>query len=182
VFGSAGQAAVSDAAAGSSLALLEDLFGPTLNGVVIERAADSGGAACQGELWKQAQSALETIWKEAARTQRRALAGRKDAAPAGSGSDLQDALRTLFAASEKVEGALAKVEETARAGCKRAANLAAAFPGRCKATGAAPDAAALGGCVRERVLCQGCRSVGAMQALALPCDALDDGAIDGSCG
>jgi penicillin amidase len=182
VFGSAGQAAASDAGAAASLALVEDLFGLTLNGVAIAKAANAAGAACQGELLKRAQAALEAVWKEAGKAQKNALAGKKGAAPASSGIDLQAALLSVFAPSDKVEKALAKVEKAAAARCDGAANLAAAFPGRCKAAGAATDATALGGCVRERVLCQGCRAIGAMEALALPCDALDDGAVDDSCG
>jgi hypothetical protein len=49
-------------------------------------------------------------------------------------------------------------------------------------TGATANATALGTCARERVLCRGCCSVGAMDALALPCDDLDDGEVDDSCG
>jgi hypothetical protein len=181
VFGYAGAANAADAGAGASLALVEDLFGSNLNGAVIAKATDKAGAACQSELLKTAQAALEAIWKNAAKAKNSALEGKKGVAPAESGIALQDALLPVFAPSDKVEKALAKVAKAAEKKCGSVADLAAAFPGRCKVTGATTDAAALGTCARERVLCRGCRSVGAMDALALPCDGLDDGAVDESC-
>ena len=117
VFGYAGATSASDAGAAASLALVEDLFGSSLNGVVIAKAADKAGAACQSEVLKTAQAALEAIWKETARAKKKALAGKQGAAPAESGIELQDALLPAFAPSDKLAKALAKLEQAAAKKC-----------------------------------------------------------------
>jgi hypothetical protein len=182
VFGYAGAANAADAGAAASLGLVADLFGSNLNAAAITKTNDKAGAACQSALLESAQAALEAIWTETAKAKKSALAGKKGVPPAESGTELQDALLPVFTPSDKVEKALAKVAKAAAKKCGGGIDLAAAFPGGCKVTGATADAAALGTCARERVLCRGCRSVGAMDALALPCDRLDDGAVDESCG
>jgi hypothetical protein len=181
-FGYAGAAYAASAGSAANLGLVEDLFGTQLNDAVIAKAADKRGAACQAVLLKRSQSALEAIWKETRRAKKSALAGKKGADPAESGIELQDALLPVFAPSQKLARSLAKVEQAASRECGGVADLAAAFPGRCKRSGATGDATALGSCARELVLCRACRSVAAMDALALPCDGLDDGAVNDSCG
>jgi hypothetical protein len=181
-FGYGAEPWASDAAAAASLGLVADLFGGDLGAAAIAKAADAAGAACQGELLKRAQKALETLWQEAARASQGALAGKRGAEPAAGSGELQGAVAPVLAPSEKVGKALAKLADGAGAKCGGVADLGAAFPGRCRQLGETGDPNALGACARARVLCRGCRSLNTVAALALPCDALDDGEIDQSCG
>ena len=82
-FGYVGAAAAADAGAAASLALVEDVFGADLDAAVVTKSADKAGAACQAELLKGAQKALETAWKEAGKAKK--AAGGKDAK--GGGKD-----------------------------------------------------------------------------------------------
>jgi hypothetical protein len=178
VFAYAGADAAADAGAEAALALAQDLFGADLNAAVIAKKNDPVGAACQAELLKRAQKAVESIWTETRKTKKAAFAGKKRLAPANSATAVQEALATVFAPNAAVKKALRKITSAAKKKCRGSADLAAAVPGRC----AGADVANVAGCVRGRVLCRACRSVNAMDALALPCDALDDGQVDAGCG
>jgi hypothetical protein len=153
------------------------VFGTDLNEAIVTKSGDKAGAACQAELLKGAQKALETVWKEAGKAKKAALAGKKGAVPAESGSDVQDALAAVFAPSAKVEKALGKLGSGGAKKCGGVGDLVAIAPGVC----ADADAANVTSCLRARVLCGACRSLNAMDALALPCDTLDDGEVDESC-
>jgi hypothetical protein len=178
VFAYAGADAAADAGAEAALALAQDLFGADLNAAVIAKENDPVGAACQAEFLKRAQKAVERIWTETRKTKKAAMAGKKGVAPANSGTAVQEALVAVFMPNAQVEQALGKITSGATRKCDGVADLAAAVPGRC----AGADVASVAGCVRARVLCRACRSVNAMDALALPCDALDDGQVDAGCG
>jgi hypothetical protein len=175
MFAYAGAHAAGDAGAGAALALVEDLFGADLNGIVIAKGKDKVGAACQAEFLKRAQRALATIWKETGTAKKLALAGKHGAK---GGTAVQTALAAVFAPNARVEKALKKVQRGATQKCGGVADLAAAVPGRC----AGADVANVAGCLRARVLCRACRAVNGMDASVLPCDALDDGQVDESCG
>jgi hypothetical protein len=176
-----GAQVAADAAGAASLGLVEDVFGPDLTESAVVRSADAAGAACQAALQDGARRALATLWKEAGRATKRALAGGQGTAPAQSGSDVQEAVEALLVSGPKLEKAFAKLAATSAKRCGGVADLAAVVPGRCREAGAA-GSGALAECVWERVLCRGCRSLNKMEALALPCDALDDGAVNDGCG
>ena len=76
-----------------------------------------------------------------------------------------------------MEKALGKIESGGAKKCGGVSDPASAAPGAC----ADADVAEVTGCRRERALCRACRSVNAMEALALPCDSLDDGDVNDSC-
>jgi hypothetical protein len=60
-----------------------------------------------------------------------------------------------------------------------ATTVAALFPGDC--VGAA-DPAALATCAARAARCRFCAALNAFDALALDCDAVDDGVANASCG
>lgn len=175
-FGRSGAAAIQTAAESEGVALMADLFGADLDAAAIASATDAVGAKCQGDVAKRTHAALDGLWKLTLKQKKAVLLGAK-VLKAVDAEDLGSMLVGHLESDPK--GGVSKLSAAlGSAAAKRCAgvDLAAAFPG-C----AAADVPALASCATRAARCRFCRELAAYDALALDCDAFDDGEDDASC-
>lgn len=177
-FGYGGAAAIESAARAEGAALMADLFGGDLEASLVPAATDPTGSRCQEEAARRAHGLTGALFDTIARRERAPQpAGRQVLAVTNDETLAQDLAAKLAA---DATGTLAKAGDKLDAGirgrCGAVSDLAAAFPG-C----APSDAGALAGCAETAARCRFCRMLNAFDALALDCDAFDDGLPDASC-
>jgi cysteine-rich repeat protein len=153
-------------------ALVHDVYGPALNGVI--------GAGTTGKCQVAVLSSLRKILKVKTSLfltcKKNGLKAKTQ--PFGSSADLQTCFDQLIAdGAGKIAKAVTSLEETVVKKCP-SISLATAFPGAC--SGAA-DAAALAACIDRRVECRICQIFNGVDGLARNCDLFDDGAANASC-
>jgi cysteine-rich repeat protein len=153
-------------------ALVADVFGPTLNGVI---STDKATGACQSAVVKDYEKIVATKLKEFMGCKKNALA-----AGASSAAELSAACLTDGGIAVDAKGKIAKT--VAKLGAdidKQCAGVdtAAAFPGGC----AGREAAELAACIDRLVECRVCLMLGGIDGLGADCDLFDDGAVNGSC-
>lgn len=177
-FGYGGAARVNAAAQALAAALTADLFGADLDGAITPCAADAGRCACQ----RGASARVAKLANAGARAVVRCLlrAARAAAAPADLAPCLADPLRDhSLAAPAPLAHEEARLATVLARHCPAAPPaLGAAFPGACAGAGSGSE---LGACVTRQTRCRLCRLFTAMDDLAAPCDAIDDGLENGSC-
>ena len=144
-FGFAGTEAAAEAATVASWGLVGDVLA----------AADDEEARCQQDLVKQTHAFFDTVWKEAGKL------GKPAIADASTAVDFESSLNAGLAASSKL--------------AKRSAALAKKAARRC-ASGT--SLATFG---ERAARCGACQAVNRAGALELDCDAFDDGDSNASC-
>ncbi len=170
-FGYAGSETIGLAAAGESLALLNDLFSASLNSVLIDTTVDRAGASCQ--------AAVAKAQKNQAAVRVSVFSSCKRSGLRGGTIYSSESLMTCFdSILSDPRGAVAKattkLSDAVATRCS-GVDLATAFPGTCAAAG---DFAS---CSEAAANCRGCRMINTMDGLSNDCDAFDDGLSNGSC-
>lgn len=170
-------AGIADAVALGGEELMADLFGANLDAALILFATNPDGARCQQEIVKRANAATAALWKLTVKQKKAILLGKK--VPTALSSDDLAAQLMAFLASDQ-RGAVSKPFTALSRGsgrrCGALPGLVAAFPG------CAPvHASALAACAERAVRCRFCQQLAAVDALALDCDAFDDGNANLSC-
>lgn len=172
-FGVTDPATVTAAAASAEAALVADALGIDLDAALVPAASDKAASKCQ-------QSAVRSVGScQAAWT--KAFVGcaatgvKRKTMPITSGA----ALATCVGSDPKrtIEKACGKIATTLGKQCTRAG---VAFPGVLPGCGGA-DATATAACLARAVACRTCRTLVTSADVAPDCDALDDGAANGSC-
>lgn len=171
---------VNGAARSQSAALVEDLFGPDLDAVLVSKDLLPRSAACQKDVVDAAEKVLDTGMRLAARSKRHALRG-KGRPPIRSEVGLETALlddfaldprRRLTKSRERLQRKLVKKCEDAES------PLATLFPGVCSE---AATLEAFADCADRAALCRVCQAQNAMDGIAIDCDLFDNTLPDQSC-
>lgn len=166
-------AATAVAAADAGMrALVHDVYGPTLTGVI--------GTGDTGKCQVAVLSSLQKIFKVKAtlflNCKKNGLKSKTQ--PFLSNADLQTCFDPLIDdPAGKIAKAVTSLQETVAKKCA-AVPLATAFPGSCSGAANAPDLAA---CIDRRVECRTCRIFNGVDGLARDCDLVDDGTANASC-
>jgi hypothetical protein len=189
-FAFTGAATIAAAATGEVVGLVADLFGAGLDAALVSYADQRAGARCQLEVLKRTRRVFEALWKHALSAKKDALRGRHrvtggdPSAPVTNVTELRGEIQAVIAADprDRVGRAVARLTDHAAAKCTPAlvaTTLAALFPGDCAGVA---DPAALATCAARAARCRFCAALNAFDALALDCDAVDDGVANASCG
>ena len=186
--GSAAQVSLATAANRSAideeLALATDVFGPSLNAVLVSCATDPAACACQSKVAKRVDKLASTKLKTFLKCKKLALKVGKPPFSAGAAtaleleaclSDAGTAESVAADAKQKVAKAIGKLKDDIAKRCSPLSQPL--FPGACLGL----DGDVLGDCLDQRVECRVCRVINAVDGLAVDCDLFDDGASNGSC-
>jgi hypothetical protein len=171
---------VNGAARSQTAALVEDLFGPNLDAVLVSKDVAPASAACQKGVVEASEDVLDTGVRLAVRSKRRALRGMAQP-PVQSAAQLELALLDDFARDKRkrLTRARERLQRTLGERCVGVeSSLPTLFPGVCSA---ATNLAELSDCADRAALCRLCQAQNAMDGLALDCDLFDDGVPDLSC-
>ncbi len=169
-------ATVGASAAAGGRALTTDLFGPTLEGVVLlHDGATKDTAACQAGVLKAVVRCQDVRLKEFAKCKKKGLKTDSIISQSGIAACISaDATGKIARACAPVSGKLRSAVD----GCL-GVDLTTAFPGSCSAG----DGESVAQCLSKSALCRVCRAATQADALdVIDCDALDDGLINTSCG
>jgi cysteine-rich repeat protein len=168
-YGTTSAATVNTAAKGEELSLALDVFGPTLDPIIL---TDSAGKACQATVSKTYEKFAATYVKEYNSCKKTRMKDGTITNEAGMEACLgQDDKGKIGKASAKILAGLDKK-------CV-GVTLATAFPGEC-----VPAAGANGtfaDCLEAAAVCHMCLAVNEMDAIDRGCDALDDGLLNATC-
>jgi len=171
-------AVVNVAGSAEPIALMADLFGPTLDTVVIPKAVDKKGAKCQAETTKATNTLMNRLFKVTLKEKKALLAGKPDGTLARSDAALQLQLEQFLEADAegKIEQKEIALREAVRKSCAPVA-LDVAVPG------CAPSATLneLSACATAFARCRFCRAFNAFDGLAFDCDGFDDATANASC-
>lgn len=153
-------------------ALVHDVYGPTLMGVI--------GTATAGKCQVAVLSSLQKILKVKTglflTCKKNGLKSKTQ--PFGSSADLATCFDQLINdTAGKIAKAVTSLQETVEKKCATVP-VATAFPGTCSGAG---DAAALAACIDRRVECRTCQIFNGVDGLARNCDLVDDGMANASC-
>jgi|GEM_PF-3241576 len=163
------------AASAEGAALARDLFGDPA--AAVAPATEPDAARCQRALLRQASAHQEAVLRLVRRALRATLRGGDGAPPAATDVELTAGVAAALQANAGLARAERAQGRALERRCGAQPDLAALAPG-C----AAPDAAGLAACAASAARCRACRvAVGTAPGLLLGCDALDDGAPNGSC-
>lgn len=189
-FGYAGASAINAAALAASRGIVVDLFGPDLDPAIAPDngvAGDPAGARCQREVLKRTNRVLDDMWKETLRQKKGLLKGRDRRtgtdpfAPLDSGAELAAEI-PLYLQDDprgKVAKAIDKLTDKTATLCTAATTpVPDLFPGVCAGAATLADLAA---CAASRAQAHFYSSFAAIDAVAVDCDMLDDGAANGTC-
>jgi cysteine-rich repeat protein len=166
----ADSATANQAAIDEERGLVNDIFGNPLQDALVTKTADSDGARCQSAAIKATEKLASTIGKTYNKCKKDKLKNGTDQAglEACQGDDPKN----------KISGAATKLTDTI--GKKCVAPLGAYFPGDCSAEAAA-GSSELGGCLAREAQCHICTFLNTTDDMESPCDALDDGLLNGTC-
>ncbi len=168
-YGKTNAATVNTAAKGEELSLVFDVFGPTLDTVIL---TDSDGKACQATVSKTYEKYAATYVKEYNSCKKTRMKDGTIMNEPGMEACLGvDAKGKITKASDKMLDGLDKK-------CV-GVTLATAFPGECVAAAGANNT--FRDCVRAAATCHMCLAVNDMDAIARGCDTLDDGLLNATC-
>jgi len=189
-FGYAGASAVNAGTLAASRGIVDDLFGSDLDtAIVLDHGAtgDPPGAKCQREVLKRTNRVLDDMWKEVLRQKKGLLRGRDrrtgtdPLAPVDSGAELAAEI-PLFLQDDprgKVAKAIDRLKNKTVTLCTAAATpVPDMFPGVCAGAATLTDLAA---CTASRAQAHFYNSFATVDAVAVDCDMLDDGAANGTC-
>lgn len=171
------------AAQDAELALFGDLFGGDLESSIVDCASDKAACKCQRTVQRSAEKYATLVYKEFVRCKSNAL--REGRAPfdtgAASAADVEACVTDAATAGSiaadsagkqgRAQGALDSLVE------KKCSGIADPFPGECSGLTGQP----LSACIASRAVCRVCEAINEADALALNCDALDDGSENQSC-
>ncbi len=175
-----GAGPVNVAARGQTAALAEDLFGPSLDDVLLPAQAAPGSAACQEAVAEASGEVLDAGARVAADAKRDALRGRGQPA-VDSALELETALLSGLARDPggRLARARTRLQRDVSEACVGTEQpLAELVPGVCAGASSALELAA---CADRAALCRMCRAQNAMDGLALDCDGFDDGVPNLTC-
>jgi cysteine-rich repeat protein len=168
-YGTTNAATVNIAAKGEDLSLVFDVFGPTLDTVIL---TDSAGKACQATVSKTYEKFSATYVKEYNTCKKTRMKDGSVMNEAGLEACLgQDPKGKIGKASAKMLDGLDKK-------CV-GVPLATAFPGECVAAAGANGT--FRNCVQSAAVCHMCLAVNEMDAIERGCDSLDDGLLNATC-
>ncbi len=186
-YGATTAATVTTSGTDAARGVVRSAFGANLDAALVAEAESKDAAKCQQAVAKQLAKCQDAWLKEFLACK---AAGLKAAT---SPIDSPDALAACLGADPKSKIAkqcdlraepepgklvLDKLRQTLAKSCvDRAVGLATVFPG-C----AADDPEAAHACLDAAVACGTCQAVNQADGLTIDCDALDDGAVNGSCG
>ena len=175
-----------DVAPGAVQGVVRGMFGPSLDDGISPSAADPIGAKCQTAVIKAVSNCQTAIVQEFNRCKKSALKGSNGAAVT-SAQDLQDrCMGTGLNGMPDASGKIAKACDATSGALARAVSkscpsdapaLATAFLG---CAGTSPQG--VSACLAQVAQCQTCRALNRADGLNRDCDALDNGALDSSCG
>jgi cysteine-rich repeat protein len=153
-------------------ALVHDVYGPTLTGVI----GTAGVGKCQVAVLSSLQKILKAKTNLFLTCKKNGLKGKPQLFQ--SSGDLESCFDPLI---DDTAGMIAKavtsLQETVEKKCA-AVPFASGFPGTCAGAG---DAAALAACIDRRVECRTCQVFNGVDGLARSCDLVDDGTANASC-
>jgi cysteine-rich repeat protein len=166
-------AATAIAAADSGMrALVHDVYGPTLTGVI---GSDTTGK-CQVAVLTRLQKIRKTKTALFLGCKKNGLKAKPQ--PFVSNGDLEGCFDQLIDdAAGKIAKAVTALQESVEKKCA-AVPVATAFPGSCSGAG---DAATLAACIDRQVECRACQIFNGVDGLARNCDLVDDGTANASC-
>lgn len=180
-FGFAGDVALADAAIAGGRGLWTDLLGVAFDGSIVP-SEDKAAAKCQQAVMASAKKCFAARLKEYAKCVK---SGLKDGSITGAAG-----LAACVGADPKGKIAVAcdlgvfgdkKLDGVRKSLAKQCIGIDVA-PGAvfaaCASTTGVEDAHA---CIEPRVACRACRTSEAASAVAVPCDEIDDGIVNGSC-
>jgi hypothetical protein len=170
-FGATDVATVNQAAEDKEVAIVEGLFGGSVNAAIITLAADSFAAKCQDSVYNSTLKCQDAQMKEFAKCKRLALKG--GAMTTGAldncvGDDPKGKIAKTcndIAKPDKIRKSLDKK-------CvAKAVDLSTAFPG----CGVAGNLEATHACITASVNCEVCRAINTADGIESDCDLYDDG-------
>lgn len=171
---------VNGAARSQSAALVEDLFGPDLDAVLVSKDLLPGSAACQTGVVEAVEKVLDTGMRLAVSSKRRALRG-KGQPPIRSEVGLETAMLDDFALDprRRLTRSRERLQRKLVKHCKDAETaLATLFPGVCST---AANTEELADCTDRAALCRVCQAQNSMDGIAIDCDLFDNGLPDQTC-
>ncbi|RMD81502.1 MAG: hypothetical protein D6815_11635, partial [Candidatus Dadabacteria bacterium] len=173
-YGYTGSATVNQSAIDEELGLTADVFGSPLDNALFD-SSNSAGATCQATTVKAYEKFAAIFFKDFVKCKKDALKEFPDSI---------DEIKDCIGADQK--GLFQKFRDKIRTSLEKkcaSTDLPTAFPGTCQSQ--ATSAQALADCLAERTICHMCEAIVAMDAIPAsirPCDQLDNGALDASCG
>lgn len=176
--GATDAATVNQSAIDKEVALVEAIFGGSVNAALLTLSADKFAALCQDGVYNTALKCQDTQMKEFAKCKKLAMksgAMTDVAIEACIGDDPKGKIAKKCDDAVKPD----KIRKTLDKKCEaKAVDFATAFPG----CGASGDLSATHACIEAAVSCEVCKAINAADNLQRDCDAYDDGdAINGSC-
>jgi cysteine-rich repeat protein len=164
-FGFSSAATVNAAAENEEVALAQDIFGNPVDPNIL---TDKPGATCQSSVIKS--------YEKLASTRMKAFNACKKTGFKESTVNFPSQLQACMSndPKNKVDGAAAKLASAVTDKCA-GVPLATAFPG-CSA-----EVGAMAACIERKTECRMCLMTNAMDNLAIPCDAHDDGVVNQTC-
>jgi cysteine-rich repeat protein len=153
-------------------ALIHDVYGPALDGVIGTAAAGK----CQVAVLGSFQKILKTKTSLFLTCKKNGLKAKSQ--PFLSSADLASCFDTLIDdAAGKIAKAVTSLQETVEKKCATVP-FATSFPGTCAGAG---NAAALATCIDRQVECRTCQIFNGVDGLTRDCDLVDDGVPNASC-
>lgn len=153
-------------------ALVHDVYGPALTGVIGNAAAGK----CQVAVLTSLQKILNVKTALFLTCKKNGLKAKTQ--PFLSNADLETCFDQLIDdAAGKIAKVVTSLQETVEKKCATVP-VATAFPGTCSGAG---DAAALAACIDRTVECRTCQIFNGVDGLARDCDLVDDGTANASC-
>jgi cysteine-rich repeat protein len=173
-FGYTGADAINAAAVAGELGLVSDVFGSSLNPILLGIGENKGGALCQAAIAKDYEKILSATLDSFVRCKKAGL----KSGHINSSARLEECFDEVASDPRgKVTKAVAKVAKRMTKKC--GAYLIEAFPGQCSGVSGASNFA---GCLGELADCRACQMLNAFDGLSEDCDLFDDGLSNGTCG
>lgn len=169
---------IGDLMIGKELSLIHSVFGSDLDVVMVNKDDDKDGWKCQASIAKDVAKCQDTKLKEFRSCKKNALKG-KNGLPVQNLGELQDRCMNdiVTGGIPDDKGKIAKkcvagLDKTISKKCA-VSNVDALIPG-CAGQSLQP-------CLDQKVECEVCKALNALDGLARNCDEFDDGSINGSC-
>ncbi len=174
-YGYTGSATTNQSAIDQEVALTTDVFGTPIDNALVSSSTDKAMATCQAVVVKAYEKYGSIYFKDFTICKKTELKDFPD-----SIQEISDCIGADFKGKfAKIRGKILTMIQKKCAGL----DLQTAFPGVCQAQ--ATSDTGLADCLADRVECRSCEAmvgIDGIPASIRPCDLLDNGALDASCG